>query len=224
MEESGDHESNCSIRVVPTKDDILLSRGRKYTCHPSNYYFRGTGVAHVCLVAPTESTRSPSRYLSFFEELVIKHRDGYHATTELSKKKEILKGIVAAIPNEGRFLRRDGDHWVVLSPEQALIKTAQALYYRSRVERNLETAAPQEMIRLHSNVPYTVLASERVGVDPPHVRAQKTLELYSQWMVRANEVFWEQVAGPEARALFPEDMLAAVPFSSKYETSFPNSS
>jgi hypothetical protein len=40
-------------------------------------------------------------------------------------------------------------------------------------------------------------------------------------MVRADEVFWEQVAGPKALALFPDDMLATVPFSSKYETSFP---
>jgi hypothetical protein len=170
-----------------------------------------------------EATRSPSRCISFFEELVLKHRDRYHAATELNKKKEILKEIVAAIPNEGRFLKHDGDHWVVLSTETALIKTAQALYYRTRVERKIEAAAAQEMIRLNGNVPDSVLASGRVGVDPPHVRAQKTLELYSQWMVRANEVFWEQVAGPDARALFPEDMLAAVPFSSKYETSFPDS-
>jgi hypothetical protein len=170
-----------------------------------------------------EATRSPSRCLSFLEELVLKHRDRYHATTELSKEKEILKEIVAAIPNKGRFLEHDGDHWVVLSTEKALIKTAQALYYRTRVERNIEAAAAQEMIRLSSNVQDSVPASERVRVDPPHVRAQKTLELYSQWMVRANEVFWEQVAGPDARALFPEDMLAAVPFSSKYETSFPDS-
>jgi hypothetical protein len=42
--------------------------------------------------------------------------------------------------------------------------------------------------------------------------SQQTLELYSQWMLRANELFWEHV-GPEVRQWFPHDMIAAIPLN-----------
>jgi hypothetical protein len=152
---------------------------------------------------------------------------------------------VAGIPNNGRFLKRDGDRWVVLSGKKALIKIAQALCYRVRVERNSAAGAAQATIpsQQHSLAEAQPMVSPVQSTrsphfsarappphvplgpgDPPDVQAQKTLEMYSKWMVRANEVFWEQVVGPEARALFPEDMIAAVPLGSKSETSFQTSS
>jgi hypothetical protein len=154
------------------------------------------------------------------------NRDRYHDAAELSKTKGILKEIVAGIPNGGgRFLQHDGNHWVAIPLEKALIKTAQALQYRLRAERNIGTDAVPTMHPLQRHPPDPVATRDSLGVDdPPDVRAQKTLELYSQWMVRANEMFWQRVAGPEARALFPEDMIATVPISSKSETSFPTSS
>jgi hypothetical protein len=164
--------------------------------------------------------------LSFFEDLVLKYRDRYHDTAELCNKRDILKEIVAGIPHNGRFLKHTGDHWVVLSAEKVLIKVAQALQYRMRTDRNVDAAAAQTMLPLQNPPqPDPILTPEALGIgDPPDIRAQKTLELYSQWMVRANEVFWQQVAGPEARALFPEDMLAAVPFDARSDTSFPANS
>jgi hypothetical protein len=178
---------------------------------------------------PRLSVLTVSPYLSFLKDLVLRHRNRYLGTVGILEKRDIIKEIVSAIPNEGRFLKRDGDQWVVLSTKQAFVKTAQALRYRVRMERNMEASPVQSMgchphNRTH-HVPEPMVTPQLLGVgNPPNVRGQKTLELYSQWMVRANEVFWEQVAGPEARALFPEDMLATVPFSSKYETSFPSRS
>jgi hypothetical protein len=171
------------------------------------------------------------------------YRDRYHKTMDRDKKKDILKEIVAGIPNNGRFLKRDGDRWVVLSRRKVLIKTAQALCYRVKVEKSaMQSTVPSQQHRFLEAQPmlspvqstqrrqqtthFSARALPHVPfgpADPPDVQAQKTLEMYSQWMVRANEVFWEQVVGPEARALFPEDMIAAVPFSSKSETSFPTS-
>jgi hypothetical protein len=157
--------------------------------------------------------------------LVLKHRDRYHDTASFGDKRDILKEIVAGIPNNGRFLKLIGDHWVVLSAEKALAKTAQALQYRARIERNIDADTAPAIHPLQNHPMDPILTEEALGVgDPPDVRAQKTLELYSQWMVRANEVFWQQVAGPEARALFPQDMLAAVPFNARSETSFPANS
>jgi hypothetical protein len=157
--------------------------------------------------------------------LVLKYRDRYHDTLDHGEKKDILKEIVAGIPNNGRFLRHTGDHWVVLSAEKVLTKIAQALQYRMRTDRNVDAAAAQTMLPLQNPPSDSIITPEALGVgDPPDIRAQKTLELYSQWMVRANEVFWQQVAGPEARALFPEDMLAAVPFDARSDTSFPANS
>jgi hypothetical protein len=180
---------------------------------------------------PRLSVLTVSLYLSFLKDLVLKHRNRYHGTAGIGEKRDIIKEIVSAIPNEGRFLKRDGDQWVVLSKEQAFVKTAQALRYQVRMERNMEASSPVQSMGCHPHnrtthhVPEPIVTPQLLGVgDPPNVRAQKTLELYSQWMVRANQVFWEQVAGPEARALFPDDMLATVPISSKYETSFPSRS
>jgi hypothetical protein len=159
------------------------------------------------------------------KELVLKNLDRYHGAADLSKKKDILKEIVAGIPNGGRFLQHDGSNWVVIPLEKALLKTAQALQHRLRAERNIDAGAAPTMHPLQRHAPVPVVTREALGVDdPPDIRAQKTLKLYSQWMVRANEMFWQQVVGPEARALFPDDMIAAVPMNSKSETSFPTRS
>jgi hypothetical protein len=94
-----------------------------------------------------------------------------------------------------------------------------------RAERSNDAGAAPTMHPLQRHAPVPVVTREALGVDdPPNVQAQTTLKLYSQWMVRANEMFWQQVVGPEARALFPDDMIAAVPMNSKSETSFPTSS
>jgi hypothetical protein len=157
--------------------------------------------------------------------LVLKHQDRYHDTASFCDKRDILKEIVAGIPNNGRFLKLIGDLWVVLSAEKALTKTAQALQYRARFERNIDVCTAPAIHPLQNHPLDSILTEEALGIgDPPDVRAQKTLELYSQWMVRANEVFWQQVAGPEALALFPQEMLAAVPFDARSETSFPANS
>jgi hypothetical protein len=164
--------------------------------------------------------------------LVLKHRHHYNETVNRSKKRDIVREIVAGIPNNGRFLKHCGDRWVVLSEEKVLAKTAQALRYRVRIERNIaavasQAAVPSQPHRLAEAQPEPAPVQERLGfgdAPSPTVQAQETLKMYSQWMLRANAVFWEQMVGPEARALFPEDMIAAVPISSKYETSFPSSS
>jgi hypothetical protein len=118
------------------------------------------------------------------QDLVQRHWDRYPETADLNEKRDIVKEIVAGISNIGRFLKRDGDRWIVLSEEKALAKTAQALRYRVWIERNTAAVAGQVTAPSQNTFPEPTLPHVPFGPgDPPDIQAQKTLEMYSQWMV-----------------------------------------
>jgi hypothetical protein len=208
------------VKVVPSSDDVLLGRGRKYRGHPGNARYKGrfpipfrrrrSRVVH--LRAPRLSTHA---------ELVEKNRDRYNATLEAGKKKLILEGIVSSILEKGRFLRWHTSHWTAITSEQALLKTAHAIHYQMRKEK----ISMEGLGTLHSHCgnddspALSPVPQQRPGPDDLAVaHSEKILELHCQWMVQANELFWSRV-GPDARKCLPEALMAAVPLNPVGETS-----
>jgi hypothetical protein len=184
-------------------------------------------------------------YIALLESNV----DRYNSTKDVSVKKDILKAIMATVSeHQGRFLKcekGDDQKWTEIPAEKALLKTAHAIQYLMRKEKDgLEkkgaAAAAQRVAPPKPTVqnPIPILPAIPLPVATPMVspnpiptpirpedlvaqNSQQTLELYSQWMLRANELFWEHV-GPEVRQWFPHDMIAAVPLNPSSDSSSSN--
>jgi hypothetical protein len=156
------------------------------------------GTSCIPFTKPSELVLLPH------EELVKRYRHRYNDTSYApGLKKDILFAIVAAIHEKGRFLKPDGDRWVVVPTEQALNKTAHALQYRVRVDRILGAVPARQTITPSNpvhNAPHIGFPQEAIGRpnDLAATSAQTALEMYCSWMVRANESFWQHV-GPEVR-------------------------
>jgi hypothetical protein len=168
-------------------------------------------------------TQTSELFLLPHEEFVKRYRHRYNNTSDApGLKKDILSEIVAAIHEKGRFLKPEGDRWVVIPAEQALVKTARALQYRERVDRI--TAARQAMMQSSPvyNAPRASATQEALGRpdDLAATPVQKVLEMYCSWMIRANESFWQHV-GSEVRSWLPDDVIAAVPLGASIRASPP---
>jgi hypothetical protein len=167
--------------------------------------------------------------------LLKSNMDRYNGTRDVGGKKDILKAIMANVAeHKGRFLKceKDGKQWTEISAEKALLKTAHAIQYLMRKEKDelekkeAQRGAPQfQPPKPTTQNPIPILPAIPLPIATPNPsvtpirpedlvarNSQQTLELYSQWMLRANELFWEHV-GPEVRQWFPHDMIAAVPLN-----------
>jgi hypothetical protein len=195
--------------VVPSNNDVLLGRGVKYHDHPGNARFNGRFLHDPWSCG---SLKVYANVFHAYTELVEKNRDCYNAAKEASKKRAILKGIVSIILEKGRFLKNHMGFWTTITAEQALLKTAHAIQYQMRKER-IGVMGQQTLKSQGNNDSPTILQRSTVD-DLATENSQKTLELYCQWMVRANEQFWARL-GPDARNRLPRDMIAAVPLNPK---------
>jgi hypothetical protein len=157
----------------------------------------------------------------FCIELVRENRDRYFETADLAEKRAIVVDIVKVIfDSKGRFLKHGDNDWEVIPRDKALIKTAQAIQYSVRKKNDclsgvrtlMESKAEQHLRHL------SVLQEQLDSDQATGASSQKILEMYSEWMERSKELFW-QCVGPDARRLFPENMAAVVPLSRNTDAS-----
>jgi hypothetical protein len=90
---------NNDLIVEPNDADVLCGRGRAIRCHSGNQL-----------------------YIS-----LITQQKAQYSNSVKGWKLEIVRGVVKAIQDQhGRFLTRQGSHWIDIGDQKAINKTAQA--------------------------------------------------------------------------------------------------